>query len=54
MFEVPLDFQLEHHSESKTLCLKLKEVSDVICHCCYQPGSRTGSQSGEAVGCKLA
>jgi hypothetical protein len=56
MFEVPIDFQLEHHLESvmsKTLCLTLKailkEVSDVIC--CYQTYSRAGgcSQSGEAV-----
>jgi hypothetical protein len=63
MFEVPLDLQLEHHLESvrsKTLCLRLKailkEVSDVICHCCYQTCTRTGgfSQSGEAVGWQLA
>jgi hypothetical protein len=32
MFEVPLDLQLELHLESvksKTLCLRLKEVSDL-------------------------
>jgi hypothetical protein len=56
MFEVPLDLQLKHHSESKTLGSMLKEVSDVICHCCYQPCSRTEgySQSGEGVGCQQA
>jgi hypothetical protein len=61
MFEVPLDFQLEHRLESvmsKPLCLRLKailkEVSDVICSCQTSTIARAYSQSGEAVGCQLA
>jgi hypothetical protein len=59
MFEVSLDLQIEHQSESvmsRTLCLRLKailkEVPDVICHCCYQTGTKAGGYSliGEAVG----
>jgi hypothetical protein len=63
MFEVPLDLQLEPHLESfmsNTLCLRLKailkEMSDVICHCCHQTALEQEAtvRAGEAVGCQLA
>jgi hypothetical protein len=44
-----LDFQLQHHLESvedtRRLNVILKEVSDVICHCCYKTCTRAGGFS---------
>jgi hypothetical protein len=40
MLQVTLDFLLEPHlksvKSSDTLSSIMKEVSDVICHCCYR------------------